>query len=202
MSASLTGALDKHLGITHKKAMRLERAVRLALDPRGFSLEEIALMIGVAPITVAQWRMTPHYQAKMIELRTGVISEYDRVLRESVDASRDELTSMRPVALQNLRTLALSNNETIKLKASMEILDRDGHFAKVSKTSVAVTTTPNTTKLDQIGLELHALLNSQPLPGQSFTLTAVDSEAQHKAMAKDMEETNLEDLDLGTQKVQ
>ncbi len=179
---------------TYKRFMRMERAARLALDPAGYTIAEIAQHMGVAPITVSQWTMDPAYHNIVRELQTGVIAEDDRILRQNHDMQREELEAMLPMALMGLRNALFSKNENIKMKAIAEVMDRDGKFAKVSKTSVKLDTSPDLKEVNQIGNELAALL-AMGSNSSGFTVTAVESDQMQKNLNQNASKS-LEDIDL------
>jgi hypothetical protein len=55
----------------------------------------------------------------------------------SMEYKHERMRAMIPQALQNLYDLARSSNENVKLKATAEILDREGTMAKVSRIGLA-----------------------------------------------------------------
>jgi hypothetical protein len=68
------------------------------------------------------------------QIVTGILSHVDEELAEDINAQRLSLKRLVPVALQNLADLALQNsNPGIKLKATQEILDREGNHARVTR---------------------------------------------------------------------
>ena len=74
----------------------------------------------------------------MIEIASGVVSQYDAQLRENVDNMRDQLRSMVPSSMMVIRNaIAGKYGHNLAFKAATEVLDREGTNAKVSKSTVA-----------------------------------------------------------------
>lgn len=131
-------------GHTFKRHMRIERAVRLELA--GLSIYDIAAHLGITVPGLTYVRQSSYYKAKRQELLTGVISEYDRIVREDTESLRGELKQMLPTALLTLRNAIVAGNaigashveKKLAFEASKEVMDREGTIAKVSRTSISV----------------------------------------------------------------
>lgn len=195
-------------GRTWKRHLRMEKVVRLTALGL-YSNEQIANSLGVVPQTIIAIRATPEFQAKMVEIATGVISEHDKELRENAENQRSELKSMVPTALLQLRSAALSRNENIALRASLEILDRDGTLAKVSKVSVEHKEKPDLDGINSTASSIMQLLAgvsggaiSQIDAISAFTVSAASATQQVKEMSELVTEDVLANLDLSRTKPQ
>lgn len=200
-------AMHPKLRMTWKRAIKIEKIARLSLDPVGYTNEQIANHVNCSAQTVVLIRQLPEYHAKMMEVMSGVTSAYDQELRTDTDNAREELKSMVPSAMMQIRNALLSKNENIRVKAAFEVLDREGSMAKVSKSSVALVTNPDL-KLDpNVATNIMALLAAAPAiqPGGEvnaissvgFTITAAESAKQQVTMSEDNAD-QLADLDLKT----
>ena len=198
------------LKMTWKRALKIERIARLSADPAGFSNEQIGNMLGCNKQTVVLIRQLPEYHAKMMEISTGVVSCYDAQLRENVDNMRSELRSMVPSSMMVIRNALVGKMGTgLQYKAALEVMDREGSMAKVSKTSVAVEVKPNMEVDPEVRTNLMQLLAGAPQSNAGanivaatggFTVSASNAAAQQKGMAEDNTEAALEALDLSTSK--
>lgn len=198
------------LNMTWKRALKIERVARLSIDPAMYSNEQIGNMMNCTAQTVVLIRQLPAYHAKMIEVTSGITSQWDQTLREDTEASKAEMKSMVPSAMMVIRNALLSKNEGIRMKAAMEVFDREGTHAKVSKSSVAVTTVPNMASDPNVVSNLMQLLSAAPQSGGGaeisaatggFTMSAQDAGAQQVSMAQDNTEQTLEELDLDSKLV-
>lgn len=197
-------------GHSWKRHLRIERIARLVAAGQ-FKNEEIAMAVGVAPITVSQIRMTPEFRAKLIEVSTGVISQFDQDIRMMEENQIEELASMVPLALLGLRNAAMSRNPNVALKANLEILDRHGVLAKVSKVNVVHSEKPDMDRMNRSATNILAIFN-RPVGGEledgandimnSFTVSANDATQQVRAMGEIIDASTLENLDLTKEKVQ
>lgn len=196
-------AMHPSLRMTWKRALKIERIARLSADPAGYSNEQIANMLNCDKQTIVLIRQTPEYHAKMIEIASGVVSQYDAQLRENVDNMRDELRTMIPSSMMVIRN-ALSGRygSNIQFKAATEVLDREGTNAKVSKSTVAHEVQVPLGVDPSIAANLMQLLagaptstNSQIVAG-NFTKTAQEAFKQQVTMGESNTEKSLEDLDM------
>lgn len=191
-------------GMTWKRSMKLERIARLVADPKGYTNEQIGNMLHCTAQTIVLIKQTPQFHAKMLEVVSGVTSDWDLDLRMDQENSRQELKSMVPSALMEIRNALLSNNPNTRLKAATEIMDREGTHAKVSKTSVSVTQAPNMESDPHVVSNLMQLLASAPANSAGsetiaatggFTSTASAAAAQQVQMGLDNTLDSLETLE-------
>ena len=191
-------ALHPQLRMTWKRAMKIERIARLSLQlgPTGAPLSNVEIaniMGGISPQTVVLIRQLPAFHAKMIELSTGLLSDHDRELREDTANARAELKSMVPNALNVIKQAVLDRrNPNLQFKAAMEILNRDGNMAPVSRTNITLETKPNMQIDAGVAANIMTLLASAParadakgvaLSGDpAFTISAAQSLVQGSAV--------------------
>lgn len=197
--------------MTYKRVRKLEAIARLTLDPSGFTNEQIANMLNCHKQTIVMIRQLPEFHAKIMELSSGVLSQYDAQLRENVDNMRQEIRSMVPSALNAIKSAVLGlSGPNLQFKAAQEILDREGNLAKVSKTSVSFEKTPNMQVDPTVASNLMALLASAPpistlecevtpnaftqsggiAESRAFDLSQVDANALLDAVAVDKSNMN------------
>jgi len=215
-----------HNGMTWKRRMRVEKAAQLtALGV--LSDAEIARHIGITQAAFSVLKTTGYFKTVMINLSTGILSQETQAVARTIEYQREEIADMVPLALQNLRRIALSSKPELALKASLEILDRDGKHSKVSRTSVTVENHVDLSVVNATGnnilniLKAHApeaipedpnnptTINGTLAPEQDinsvldeFTRNAKDAKAQVNAMADVVTEVTLETIDSASKTVQ
>jgi|SRR5579859_26368 len=123
----------------HQKTYdRIHLAVRLELRNMGLSSGEIAKTIGISQTAYSILKKTAHYQNIKAQYMTGVLSQLDDGVSDTYEVGRKYLEVGVPIAFQNLLKMAMDEtNKRLQLKASLEILDREGRHAKVSRVGVA-----------------------------------------------------------------
>jgi hypothetical protein len=206
-------AMHPVYNMTQKRARKLELIARLTADPAGYTNEQIANHLGCTTQTVVLIRQLPEYQAKQIEVATGVTSLYDQDLRENVDNMRDELKSMIPMSLMQLRNGLVSKDERIRIKAALEVMDREGTLARVSKSSVEHKVIPPMEADKEVMTNLMALIGSAPGatsgPGENsaaaniardFTSSATNDINKQQTLMDSDPEAFLESVRLDNQK--
>lgn len=202
-------ALHPGLGMTWKRALKIERIARFSLDPACYSNAQIANAMKCTEQTIVLIRQLPAYHAKVLELLTGLTSEHDRELRQDTDAMKDELKSMMPSSMMVIRNALMSKNENVRIKAAFEVMDREGTLAKVSKTSVAVEVKPAMSVDPRVASNLISLLAGAPqTTPQSeieaatggFTIRASETSIQDKDMAENNGMEILDSIDLSDRK--
>ena len=138
----------------------------------------------------------------MIEIASGVVSQYDAQLRENVDNMRDELRSMVPSSMMVIRNAVAGRyGSAIQFKAATEVLDREGTNAKVSKSTVSHEVVPAMGVKPEVVNDLMALLAGAPTNASNdFTRTSQDAFTQQIAMGENTTEQTLAELNLGDKK--
>jgi len=128
----------KSPGRTWKRAMRLERVARLELTGL-YTEDEIAISQGVTKQYINMLKRSPDYIAIRMQVATGVIAQADREMYEEIEENHGIIREMLPEALQVVRDTLLDRSQpALRLKAAQDLLDREGTFAKVSKSEIKV----------------------------------------------------------------
>jgi len=122
-------------GPSFKRRVRMLRAARL--EAALYKDPEIAAFLNLSLAGLAQMKADPEYAAIRMQVLTGVVSDAEKELIRDTEYKHELLRDLVPAALRNLFDLANSQNESIKLKATAEILDREGTMAKVSRIGLA-----------------------------------------------------------------
>jgi hypothetical protein len=201
--------------------MRIEKAA--LLSSKGiFSNEQIAAFIGIHPQTLVYLKQTPEFKSRMISLQTGIIEQHDLSVRSDEDFQAQELKGMVPMALQKLKELLLSGNQHVALKATQDILDREGTHAKVSRTAIDIKDNTDINILDAVAKSIQDVLTSAPKSlamqeeedklakeliqsaeeiDSEFTKGATDSTSQLYIMEESITKETLENLDVKKLKI-
>jgi hypothetical protein len=191
--------------------MRIEKAA--LLTSKGvFSNDQIAAFIGINVQTLILLKQTPEFQARMISLATGVMEQHNNAIREDEEYQHQELKSMVPMALQKMKELMLSSNQHIALRASGDILDREGTHAKVSRSAIDIKEQVNLSATAQVAQSIRDLLAAAPTKPEGaedkdtdvsaeFTKGATDSASQLYMMEEQINKDSLESLDVKKLKV-
>lgn len=205
MAAYVAGAASAlHNGRTWKRIVRVEKACRLTISGQ-FSDNDIARHIGITPAHFSLLKQTPEFKTRMLELRTGVISQHNTDVLEDVSYQHEQMKAMVPQALLKLQELMLSSNQAISFKATQEVLDREGTHAKVSRSSIDFHSDVDHKQTDKTANEIFAILRGEPTPApapqnmstviEEFTKGATDANSQARIMAETVTEKTLEDID-------
>jgi hypothetical protein len=207
-----------HNGMGWKRRMRVQKAA--SLTALGLlSDKDIAAHIGITPAAFSVLKGTQQFKQAMIELSTGIIAQDTQAVARSHVYQKEEIADMVPLALQNLRNLALSNKPELRLKASLEILDRDGKHSKVSRTSVTVEQHVDLSTTNNIANNILGILRSQApeqIPSDmiidaedvaskamnEFTRSASDADKQVEQMAETITEDTLKIIEASTKTIQ
>jgi hypothetical protein len=196
------GSSALHKGSQWRRILRIERAARL-LASGAYSNDDVAHHIGVTPAYLSLLKQTPEFKARMIEIATGITAQHDLDIREDLEFQKEEIASMVPLALQRLKTLALSRNENVALKATGEILDRHGAHAKVQRIAVERADDLDHNRNSGIANDILAVLRGTPLTTTTptddimdeFTKGAMDASAQISITADIVTEDTLKYID-------
>ena len=202
---------SKNKGTAWKRMLRIEKAA--ILTSKGiFSNEQIAAFIGIHTQTLILLKATPEFKARMISLQTGIIDQNSEAVRLDTEFQTQELRAMVPIGLQKLRELMLSGNPHVALKATQDVLDREGTHAKVSRTAIDVKEQVNLNIVSQVAQSIRDVLANAPkLPEQEdsaqsaieaeFTKGATDATSQIYMMEEAITKESLESLDVKKLKV-
>jgi hypothetical protein len=202
------GASNKHK--SWRRLARIEKAA--LLTSKGvFNNDQIAAFIGIHPQTLVYLKQTPEFQARMLSLATGIIEQHDISIREDEEYQAQELKSMVPMAIQKLKELVLSSNQHIALRASADVLDREGTHAKVSRSAIDIKEQVNLSATAKVAETIRDLLAAAPKRPQpeaeqdevsaEFTKGATDSTSQLYMMEEQINKDTLESLDVKKLKV-
>jgi hypothetical protein len=148
-----------------RRHLRMEQACRLEASGQ-FSNNEIARLLDISVITLHQMKAQPEYLAKRAELATGEIANLSSGIRQDAENLRREITDMMPAALRVIRNAitrgavdgAPIQDLKVGLDASKELMDREGTFAKVSKSEIKVKDVPSTKDAENVEIDLLSLL--------------------------------------------
>lgn len=205
-----------HNGMGWKRRMRVTKAAQLqALGV--LSDADIARQIGISQPAFSVLKTTAEFKRQMITLATGIIDQETAAICRTIETQREMIAEMVPEALMQLRKFALHPKPEIALKASLEILDRDGKHSKVSRTSVTVENHIDLSTTNAMGNNILNILRSNAptsIPDildatvaadsvmSEFTRTAADASKQVENMADVITEETLETIEAATKSVQ
>lgn len=182
-------------GSTFQTTRRLESIIRL--ENAGFTHSAIAAMLVISPTRLAAIKKTPTYIQARIKLTHGIILDNESQVQLIKDQRKEILTQMLPPALQVLADEIQRPAQTLaerkhKSAIALELLDREGTFAKVSRTEVKPVENFDFEKADAESMSIIAALkgaSAQPTHhtkdvvaanekfSNSHTLSAVDQQA-------------------------
>lgn len=148
-----------------RRHLRMEKVARLEASGM-FTNNQIAEMIGVSLPTLHQIKAQPEYLNKRAELAAGVVNDLHMDLRVNEESLRNEIVDMLPGALSVIRnvitkaTRATATPQDLKLgmDAAKEVLDREGTFAKVSRSEIKVEEIPNFSEAEAVETNLLTML--------------------------------------------
>lgn len=128
----------------HEKTMdKIMIAARLEINNLGMTDDLIALHLGVRVAVFRRLKKVKIYQQIKSQLMTGVIASLDDEINNNYQINKRRLASAVPTALENLIALASQKlDKSLQLKASQDLLDREGSFAKISRANVTVQDKP------------------------------------------------------------
>jgi len=134
-----------------------------------FTFVDIARLTGVKDARYTRLRNLPIYQTIKNQQMTGILTRLDTKVSDSINLTQETLSYAVPLAMQEIVKQALNaKDERIRNKACNDILDRDGHFAKVSRVGLATEQQGGIAKEqdNETARNLISALKSQPaLPG-------------------------------------
>lgn len=126
-------------GNSFRKLKRFEDIVRL--ESAGFTPTQIGAMLCISHTRVKTIQKSPDYLIARMKITHGIILDHEANLSMIKEQRREMLTQLLPPALQILAnelqrpatTLAERKHQTA---LTLELMDREGTFAKVSRTEV------------------------------------------------------------------
>lgn len=126
-------------GVTFKKQMRYEKAIRL--ENAGFGEQAISAMLCISLHRFKKLKQEPDYLAARIKITHGIILDQEGSLAQIKEQRKELLAQSLPAALQVLANELLAPAVTLaerkhKVEVARDLLDREGTFAKVSRTEV------------------------------------------------------------------
>jgi hypothetical protein len=120
----------------YRRIIKMEYVARM--EAKMLPDQTIADSLGMSYAGLAQLKQDPDYNAVRARVKNTAIGAFDVDLIDDIKYQHEQLRAMVPQALQNLFKLATeSKNEKTIMAASTEILDREGHLAKVSRIGLA-----------------------------------------------------------------
>jgi len=185
-------------GAQFRTLRRYEAIVRL--ENAGFTPQAIAPMLGISVARLKYIIQHPDYLNTRIKITHGIILDSEGSVAQILSQRREMLTQMLPAALQILANELQSQGTTLaerkhKTALAQDILDREGLFAKISKTEIKPVDAWDYEEADKTSRELLNVIKgvAAPLSGahsvlameankefsNSHTLSAID---QQKAL--------------------
>lgn len=130
----------RNKGRPHQRTIdKINLIVRNEMANPLMSTQDIAALVGVGAGRLGVIRMLPLYKQIRNQYMTGIVTRLDNKVEENFKLGGETLKFAVPLALQGLVQQALhAKDERVKNKAINDILDRDGTFAKVSRTTLTV----------------------------------------------------------------
>lgn len=124
----------------HEKTIdKMQIAARIEMANLGMTDDAIAMHLGVRVAVFRRLKKVKMYQQIKSQLLTGILAPLDEDLNNNYNVNKRRLASAVPMALENLMALASQKvDKGLQLKASQDLLDREGSFAKVSRQNVTV----------------------------------------------------------------
>lgn len=179
-----------------RKQKRLETIIRL--ENAAMPQQAIAAMFCISIHRLRRIKESPEYLIARMKITHGIIVEHQASIEQIREQRKEMLTQLLPPALQVLANELQTAGGTLaerKLKTEIarDILDREGTFAKVSRTEIKPVENFDFEKADAASAEIMRALKAAALPthssetieaniafSNSRTLSAVD---QQEALA-------------------
>jgi len=122
-----------------KTQKRLELMVRL--ENAGIGEGASAAMLGISVPRLRYLKKQKDYLNARIQITHGIIVDYDKNLAQIKEQRREILTNMLPPALQVIANELAAPAASLavrkhKVAVAQDLLDREGLFAKISKTEI------------------------------------------------------------------
>lgn len=123
----------------HKRTIdKVHIMVRMELANPLLNQIALAQLCGIPYGRFAIIKRSALYAAIHNQYMTGVLTKLDHQVEDNLKLSSETLKFAVPIALQNLVAQALQTKDLrVQNKACNDLLDRDGHFAKVTRVGLA-----------------------------------------------------------------
>ena len=126
-------------GITFKSLKRMEDIVRL--EQAGFPERAISAMLGISVNRLRYIKKSADFLNVRARIMHGIILDHDSKLSDIKEQRRELLKSYIPEALQVIVNVIQKPAiglaaEKMQLEAARDLLDREGTFAKITRTEV------------------------------------------------------------------
>ena len=120
--------------LRHEQIIRLEAA--------GFTAGQIAPMLRISVPRIKQILRSPEYLIDRLKITHGIILDHDAQLSKIKEQRKEMLVQLLPAALQTIANelrrapSPLLSERKHQTALALELLDREGTFAKVSRTEI------------------------------------------------------------------
>lgn len=158
-------------GQSFKKTRRLENIVRM--ENAGLPERAIATMLVISVPRLRSIKKSPEYLAVRLQLTHGIILDNDQQLAQIKEQRREMLTQLLPPALQAVAAILTSTptnvaEKKLQVSVAQDLMDREGMFAKISRTEVKPVSFFDFETTDQEATSiLHALRGASKPPALS-----------------------------------
>ena len=161
-----------------KSQRRLEDIIRL--ENAGFSPVAIGAMLRISKRRVEEIKATPRYLEARIRITHGIILDRDSRLSEIKEQRKEYLTQLLPEAWQFLAEEIQRPAQTLqerkhKLALTQDLLDREGTFAKVSRTEIKPVDNFDFEKADAESAAVIAALKGATVHHPQHTAEAIEA---------------------------
>jgi hypothetical protein len=117
----------------NKTQIRREKAARLE-SLSIYSDAEIAQHIGMTPAGYAMMKRSPAYQSIILNLKHGIIRDYDAMYAENTSELRKRLRASLPAALDTIiDAVQQRTNPKLAFEAAKTMIEMDGRLAPVKR---------------------------------------------------------------------
>ena len=142
--------------------------IRLELANPLLSSTDIAKLAGIGIGRFGMMKRLPLYQQLHNQYMTGLVTRLDVKVDANLTLTKETLHFAVPLAMQTLLKQALQEKDLrVQNKACNDLLDRDGHFAKVRRLGLATKDQGGVTAADSKDNEtaaelMKAIINNHP----------------------------------------
>jgi hypothetical protein len=170
-------------GSQFRKLKRFELIARL--ENAGLGEGAVAAMLCVSVPRLRYLKRDPEYLSTRVKITHGIIVNHQDSLDLIKSQRREMLTQMLPPALQILANELQRPTTTIaerkhQTSVALELLDREGTFAKVSRTEIKPVDSFDFEKADAQSASIISAIRSIALPGASSEISAAALEANRE----------------------